>query len=247
MRCLIVCALLISFASIGFAQEKKATQHYLPGDGLADPAGKIGFFPAKAGGIDALELATGKLVWTSIEGNRPVFASADRLYAQAGDTNQIRIYAIDKHGKLAIESQPIKLADWVSVKPDYGRSFRSSAKVEGSMLYLSWEANAFYAGGAAPTPEIQKAARKSASGIARIDLGTGKVEILDPAKAAKFPIMAETVNPKVGQLTLMVKDGPAKNAKNFFEKRRTLQAVNEAKEVVWERDIKAPVFLPPRP
>ena len=34
-------------------------------------------------------------------------------------------------------------------------------------------------------------------------------------------------------LALIVKDGSAKNPKNPFEKRRTLQAVNEAKEVVW--------------
>src|SRR5258708_6523493 len=116
-----------AFAGIGYTQEKKAATQRLPGEGNADPAGKIGFFPGKTGGIDALDLATGKLLWSSIDANRPLVASADRLFAQAGDTNQVRVLVIDttKQGKLAVESQPIKLADWVSVKPDYGRTFTS--------------------------------------------------------------------------------------------------------------------------
>ena len=251
MKRRLLCVFLIpaTFATIGLTQEKKASPHYLPGGGAADPADKVGFFPNPTGGIDALDLATGKLLWSAIDANRPLVATADRLFAQAGTSNQVRILVFDttKEGKLAVESQAIKLADWASVQTAYGRSFRSSAKVEGNALYLSWEARAFYAGGARPTPQIEKAARKEASGAARVDLDSGKVEALDPDQAAKFPVTGESINPKVGTLTLTMIDGVAKNAKGPFERRRTLRAVNEAKEVVWERDIKAPVFLPPRP
>jgi hypothetical protein len=248
-RCLL-CLFLVpaTFATIGLTDEKKPASQQLPGDGIADPDRKIGFFPGKTGGIDALDLATGKLLWTSVGGTRPLLATADRVYAQTGDTNQVRVIAIDSaSGKLTLESQPIKLADWVSVKAEYGRSFSSSAKVEGKALYLSWQARAFYAGGARPTPEIEKAARKEASGVARVDLETGKIEVLEKDKAAKFPVTGEVVNPKVGNLTLTAKVLRSNNAKNPFEQKQMLQAMNESNQMVWQYEIKAPVFLPPRP
>ena len=64
-------------------------------------------------------------------------------------------------GKLMRESDAGVLPEWASVPVTYGRSFRSAVRPEkGAILYV-WEARAFYAGGAAPTPEIQAAARKS--------------------------------------------------------------------------------------
>jgi hypothetical protein len=233
-----------------WSQVEKSTSGKLPGDGVADPAGNVGYFPNTTGGIDALELATGKLLWASKDADRPLVATNDRLLAQAGKTNQVRLIVIDKEGKRVLESDPIKFPDWVSVQTAYGRSFQSGARLDGKSALLSWQARAFYAGGARPTPQIEKAARKDASGVSRINLETGKVEALSAEQiaAGKFlPVPVEARNPTFGKLTLSVKDSPAKNPKNFFEKRRTLQAVNEAKAVVWERDIAAPIFLPPLP
>jgi hypothetical protein len=238
-------------ATLGPAQEKTVPRH-LPGGGVADPAGKSCFFPNTSGGIDALDLGTGNLLWTSKDANRPLLATENRLFAQQGNTNEVRVLVLDssKEGKRVFESQPIIFPDWVSVQVAYGRSFRSSARVDIKGFWLSWEARAFYAGGARPTPQIEKAARKEASGVARVDLDTGKIKPLDADKIAAgkfFPIPAEAVTPKAGALTLIVKDASAKNPKNPFERRRTLQAVNEAKEVVWQHEIAAPIFLPPRP
>ena len=50
----------------------------LPGGGVADPAGRSGFFPNTTGGIDALDLASGKLLWQSKDGQGPLLATADR-------------------------------------------------------------------------------------------------------------------------------------------------------------------------
>lgn len=122
-----------TFVTIGLTEEKKASSQHLPGGGVADPAGKIGYFPSKSGGIDALDLATGKLLWSNKDADRPLAATADRLFAQTGTSNQIRALVLDtsKGGKCAVESQPIKLADWASVQPANGRSFRSSTKSRG--------------------------------------------------------------------------------------------------------------------
>jgi len=252
MKRFVLCTFLhlLALTPLGFAQEKQAGNHYLPGGGVADPADKVGFFPNTTGGIDALDLATGKLLWSSKSANRPLAASENRLFAQVGHAGEVRVVALDvsKDGKLALESDPIKLADWVSVRTAYGRSFASNARVEGDALLLSWEANAFYAGGARPPPEIEKAARKEASGFVRVDLKTGKIAALNKDQALKqFPIRTDSTSPKAGLLTLNIKDEPGNNPKNRFEKRRTLQAFNAAKEVVWEHAIEAPIFLIPRP
>jgi hypothetical protein len=246
LTCTFFLGLWLAPDSLG--QEKKIAALRLPGNGVSDSAGKTGFFPNTIGGIDALDLATGKVLWSSKEANRPLVATNNRLFVQKGAA--IHVLDTADKGKLILEAKPLGFPGWVSVDVAYGRSFRSSASVEGKTLWLSWEARAFYAGGAPPPPEIEKAARKEAAGVARIDLDTGKIESLDVEKIAAgkfFPMPAEATNPKVGALTLQVQDGSAKNAKKPFEKRRTLQAVNEAKEIVWQHEIAAPIFLPPLP
>lgn len=258
MRAFTLLAMVVISSAFGHAtaQEAKVVLGKpLPGGGVACPALKTGYFPNTTGGIDALDLTTGKVLWSSKEASRPLVAAEAGVLAQRtekGKPNQIRIVILHagQQGKRTLESQPIVFPDWVSVEVAYGRSFHTGVRGDGKRLWLAWSANAFYAGGARPTPEIEKAARKSASGVARVDLETGKVEMLTAEQIAidKAPsIGSEAVNSKVGTLTLTLKDGPAKNAKNPFERRRTLQALNDAKEVVWQHDIAAPVFLLPRP
>ena len=84
---MILCALALLSASSGLGQEKGALQlpRHLPGSGVADPAGKTGFFPNTAGDIDALDLATGKVRWTSKDANRPLLATDNRLFAQQSE------------------------------------------------------------------------------------------------------------------------------------------------------------------
>ena len=238
----------IACAAPALAQEKSIAPRHLPGGGVADPTGKIGFFPNTSGGIDALDLATGKLLWATKDANRPLLATEDRLFAQR--QNSIFILDTTQEGKRLFESKPIALPEWASVETAYGRSYRGSTRLEGAALLVSWEARSFYSGGARPTPAIEKAARREATGVARVDVKTGKIEALDAGQIAAgkfFPLPAGSIHAKAGTLMLTIIDGPAKNAKNPFQKRRTLQGVNDAKEVVWQRDIAAPIFLPPKP
>ncbi len=228
------------------------TTKVLPGDGVADPAEKTGFFPNTGGGIVAISLATGKVLWTNKDAGRPLAATAQRLFVQTGQANQVRVVVLDttNGGKRVLESEPIVFPEWVATGQNYGRTFRSTTRVEGKSLWLTWEAAAFYAGGAAPPPEVEAAARKSASGVARVDVETGKIETLDAAKiaAGKFFPMPEVVpNPQAGALTLTIKDEPSQNPQTPLAMRRTLQAVNPAQAVVWQQEIAAPVLLIPPP
>jgi len=76
-------------------------------------------------------------------------------------------------------------------------------------------------------------------------LATGAVEALPTEKSSTEPL--PRLVSKVGVLTLSLKDEPTKNPLKPFERRRTLQAVNDAQEVVWRHEIAAPIFLVPRP
>ena len=240
-------AFVLLCTSSHLTAQEPATGPLLPGNGVADAAKKIGFFPNTSGGIDALDLKTGKILWTVAEVDRPLLASDARLIAQSGKTNKIRIVILDiPTGKRIVESDEIALPDWATVGTAYGRSFHSAAKIGDKDVSVRWQANAFYAGGARPTPKIEEAARKNAIGVARIDLATGKVENLSADDAKKFAMPDVKFAPQLDTLTIAVND-TAKNPKMPFQMRRVLRVTDSTSGATWEREIAAPIILPPRP
>jgi hypothetical protein len=158
----------------------------LPG-GVADADGKVGYVVNEKGGINALDLESGKILWTYEGPAKPLIAFEKKLAVQVpikDKGNQVRIDILDTgdKGKTLREGKTISFPDWVVTGLTHGRSFSSSAFVDGDNLYLRWEAHAFYAGGAAPTPEILQAAKKDARGVASVSLDSGRVEMLDKDK-----------------------------------------------------------------
>src|SRR5262249_36632658 len=133
-----------------------------------------------------------KVLWQFAETCRPVALAGDRLVCQApekGKANVVRIVLLDTkdRGKGVRRSDPVSFPEWGSTGVPYGRSFTSHARLDDKgRVLLAWEARAFYAGGARPTPQIEAAARKHAAGVARIDLDSGAVENL-PAKEKEKP------------------------------------------------------------
>jgi hypothetical protein len=157
----------------------------LPG-GVADPAGRMGFFPGTAGGIDAVDLKTGRSAWTSREASQPLLATRDQLAALAPDArtpSQVRIVLFDvaSKGKVARRSSPVVFPEWVRIESGPGRQFTARPSLDGKTLVLRWHAKTWYAGGAPPPPEVVKKAKREASGVARIDLESGKVRLLKSA------------------------------------------------------------------
>lgn len=221
--------------------------YVLPGQGIADPMGKIGFFPNTSDGIDALNLDTGKVLWSSKEANLPFIATRRHLFALSGNGNQLRVIKMDtsNHGACLFESPLIPLPSWASVSIQYGRSFRSSARLDSNGLFLIWEARSFYSGGVEPPPDILASSTKYQSGVESIDKDSGKIESLGIKEIADgkfFPISKVEANPKLDSLTLLVKDGSV----NFqtFKRSQILQAVNEVKHIVWQHDIAPLLELP---
>jgi hypothetical protein len=167
----------------------------VPG-GVLDPSGKTIYVQNPKGGVDAVAVETGKIVWQSAETARPLAVAGTHLVVQVPDAakaNRVAIAILDTaaKGKILKTSDPIVFPDWVSVRVTHGRSFGSTARADKGDLLLEWQARAWYAGGARPTPEIEKAARKEAHGLARVNLESGKVEMLAADKTA-----ADTPLPK---------------------------------------------------
>jgi hypothetical protein len=169
--------------------------------GVADEAGKVGFVPNDKDGIDAIDLANGETLWQTTESTKPLLAFEKRLvmWTPVKDKpHEFRLLVLDTSakGKRILESDPIALPDWVGFG-GYGRSFTAKASLVKDAVVLTWEARAWYAGGARPTPEIEKAARKEATGAVRMNLENGKVESVDLKKlddsSPKLPESLEKV------------------------------------------------------
>jgi hypothetical protein len=151
--------------------------------GVVSPDQKTVFVPAKAGGVEALDLASGRVMWVNKDASKLAGGSDKMVFAWVGDekkANAFRVVAMDAAtGKTLGKSDPIALPDWASTAQPWGRKFRTAARVDGEGVVVMWQAGAFYAGGARPSPEIEAAARKNESGLVKFDLKTGKVTLAD--------------------------------------------------------------------
>lgn len=162
--------------------------------GIADPTGHTGFFASATGGIQAIDLAKGKVLWQTHEAQLPLLLDGDHLLAQAGTKrNRLRILRLDVkgNGECDFESNPIIFPAWVVTGEAHGHAFAARWHLVKHQLVLDWDARAWYAGMARPTPEEELAARKHASGGAHIDLRTGQIEILPAAPTPPSPKLGE--------------------------------------------------------
>ncbi len=155
--------------------------------GVADPGGRTGFVANAHGGIDAVDLATGELLWEAEGANRPALADDDRLFAWAPvEGNGLRILSFKRtqRGRRLLESEPLTFPDWVRVEDGPGHLFKGKWGLEKGRLILDWEARAWYSGAHA-SPDVDAKARKFAEGRAHIDVETGKAELApaDPRAA----------------------------------------------------------------
>jgi hypothetical protein len=154
--------------------------------GIADPAGRTGFFASATEGIAAVDLKSGEVLWESAEAQRPLMIDGTRLIAQAGvKRNRLRIlvYDLTQNGLCVLESDPVVLPAWVVVADAPGRSFEARWRLDRNQVVLNWEATAWYSGPNRPSGKEQTAACKHGAGTARIDLDSGRVE-QGPAETA---------------------------------------------------------------
>ncbi len=156
---------------------------YLPG-GIVDPGGRVVYLTDRGRGVLALDAASGDVLWESQAASKPLVLAGGRLAALEGKTGELRVVVLDAgKGTVIRESDPIALPDWAVVDTclDHsgeGRNFWARARVADGRLLVKWSAGRHYWGGVNPGPEVLKQFNRQASGVARIDLDTGQVELL---------------------------------------------------------------------
>jgi DNA-binding beta-propeller fold protein YncE len=222
------------------------------GVGVVSTDAKLVFVPAKGGGIEALDLATGKPVWKNADAPHVAGASAKQVYAWlpvAKKANEFTVVAIDAEtGKTIGKAGPVLLPEWAVAGKTYGRTFATSVRADGDSALVAWTAGAFYAGGARPTPEIEAAARKNDSGLAKLDFATGKAT---PANGRakpddmKFGPAASAGAPVAG-LTFGVEEQLPGGFKPGALTTVTLTAFKDDKKL-WARELAGNPFQPPPP
>jgi hypothetical protein len=152
-------------------------------NGVTDPEGKVGYLtnPEGLGGIDAVNLADGKVLWSTKDATRPIALLGRKLVAQHAGIRTLTIVVLDTadRGKTLLEAKPLPFPDWVSVYNTWGRRFSSEAWLDGNDVIVKWEAHGFYQGGLTLPPELYKSYIKDASGYDRVSLDSGKVDVLE--------------------------------------------------------------------
>src|SRR5262249_16848639 len=120
--------------------------------GVASPDGQTGFVRNKTGGIDAIDLVSGALLWSSSKGIRP-FLCGRRLLVQTlvkdkPGTIQLALLDPAQKGKLVWRSKAFDLPQgWLVVNgEDHG--FDGRASFEDGKLTFEWRADTWYVGGA---------------------------------------------------------------------------------------------------
>jgi hypothetical protein len=210
----------------GAAPSGKASNPFemLPGV-IVDPAAERLYLMNPQGGIDALELASGNLLWTAQAAGKPLAAFDDRLAAEADVTRGSRSLPIvllsTKHGGRVDSSIAVPMPAGVmppSINERLGAVSSVDARVEQDGLLVWWTVTSREVSGVPRPASVQ-----NHSGAALINLQTNNVTslALDQAEArlrsklsSAIPRLSETEGlyfppQPAGRFFVSVKLGPA--------------------------------------
>ncbi len=179
-------ALLLGSVAFGMQGEPAAETGipvYLPG-GIVDPAGDIVYLTDHGRGVLAVNAASGDVLWESQAATKPIALAGGRVAALKGRMGELRVVVLDaEKGTVIRESDPIALPEWADVgtcldHSGEGRNFWARARVADGRLLVKWSAGRHYWGGVNPGREFLEQFNRQASGVTRIDLDSGQVELL---------------------------------------------------------------------
>lgn len=222
------------------------------GVGVTSADQKTVFLPGKDG-IEAVDLASGRSLWTNKAANRLAGVSDKLVLAWLGDDkkpNAFRVVVLNAEtGEPVCKSDPIEMPDWARTAKVGGRSFRTAATADGGRVVVVWEARAFYYGGARPTPQIEAAARKHDSGQVKIDLKSGKVTVEEQKpKEDSFKLgPSGGFNNKLGDYEFQTREEIPKFKPGMANVTKVTFTVVKEGKTVWTRELIGNPWSPPPP
>ncbi|MCS6866748.1 MAG: hypothetical protein RMJ56_09100 [Gemmataceae bacterium] len=222
------------------------------GVAIVSPDVKVIYAPAKTGGIEALDLATGKVLWLNKDANKLAGVSDKFVFTWTSDDkkpNVFRVLALDAAtGKTIGQSEPMTLPEWASTRKTWGRTFRIAARAEGEGAVVYWHAGAFYAGGARPSPEIEAAARKNEMGATKIDFKTGKTTPLDTKpKDDDFQYGPGALHDKIHDYEFVLNEEIPGFRPGAAMMTKVTLVVRKNGQDLWKRELAGNPFSPPPP
>ncbi len=195
----LVCALLlVPYANSAATSAGSATSRgssgpfeFRPGVIVA-PAMQAVYLMKPGGGIDAIDLGSGRPIWTATVAAKPLLLHGQLLISQAetgGAAGTLRIVGLDAKA----EGRPLWQSDITlpsgvaaSVDDGLGATFRTSARARDGDAIISWSYAQARASDIAPPPH-DETQRTEVAGAARIELRTGHVQPLDAGVSASEP------------------------------------------------------------
>jgi hypothetical protein len=162
---------------------------YFPA-GLTNASGSVGCVRTLAGGVEALDLASGRRLWKSDAPSRALLIGNDGVFLleERGGRMQLAVY--EPRGGRRIKTWPcsVGLPEWASLaEPGGGRrwtTFDVRARRIGNVLEIGYDAQEHVATGIAPP-----AAGPQAKGILRLDLSSGSSEHLPGETLRALPFV----------------------------------------------------------
>jgi len=172
---------------------------YLPA-GVSDAAGTVGCLRTPEGGVQAVDLATGRSLWRTDAPARALMIARGRAYVleeRAG--RPLRVAAYDaRSGRLqrAYDLATLALPPWASLSESGGGRqwtvFEVTARLASDGLEIRYDATRMQAYGFRPADAVGQA-----QGMARIALGSGRVS-LKPGAGPPPPPLSEPAPPMPG-------------------------------------------------
>ncbi|MCZ6670933.1 MAG: hypothetical protein O6947_07880, partial [Acidobacteria bacterium] len=185
----------------------------LPGV-LIDTVGSTAYLMNPKGGIDAVDLSTGRLLWTSHQGAKPILVHRNLLATQAEIPDRpgaLRIAVLDtRNAGKVVATADVELPAGARAFIDQrmGESFEIQSRIDREDLILSWKFFRRPVEGAAPGSSA-KPGHDQAGGAFRIDLRTGEAKSLGSGEVPPRDLLPERVARKAGSGTLSTPPLPA--------------------------------------
>src|SRR5262249_20809906 len=158
------------------------------------------------GGIDALELKTGKLLWKTPKGESywPLAVVDKRLVARARDENRVKLFIavldISQNGKPVVKSDsvapPLSGYAWLDSRvvgganiPRPVHTFHADESIVKGELVINWKSHTeipnFRRFAPPVDPQEQEREVRDESGTVQVNLETGKVKVTEGEKSSK--------------------------------------------------------------
>jgi hypothetical protein len=160
--------------------------------GVAAADRSAGFMSDTLGGILAVDLDAGAVLWQTADWSTPLIWVGDQLAAARLDsTNPARLSVgmldITNSGRPSVLSNPFRLPETVSVTDVGTDDLMLDAQIHRGRLFVYWASQSRYAGGAAPPAAVLESAAHRDDGIVVINLASGRARaVTDDAARARF-------------------------------------------------------------